>query len=439
VDNNIPANFAYERHVLGHAVDSTEHLYEVLAECPVDFFYLDSNRQIRGLLGEMVEQNIPVDNTTVLCELQKRGLLQSVGGALYINDLTTGLTRGLSLDHKIRELAACDAKRRFINACNLGIARAMDPGDEFSVTTSEHEAELCAITAADHGKKIRCVDLTADAALEELFNPPPGDGALSTGVEILDGATRGGILPGHYWIYGGMPGRGKTSLARQTMLANALNGVPSLAFSLEMTESMWIQQTAATLARVPASRIQRPEFLNASEKRALQEAAAEFRKKMYIDDSSPLDIGELVSRARMAIRRYGVRLIVCDYLQIIDAPPKETKDRVAYVSNALRELAKSEKVCVIALSQLARPRQINDIPTINSLKESGDIEAHAMTVVLLHMPEADDGEPTGDDLLVVGKQRFGKKGPLPVSYDSNLLTFGYRKGETGDRKTVPIR
>ena len=60
------------------------------------------------------------------------------------------------------------------------------------------------------------------------------------------------------------------------------------------------------------------------------------------------------------------------------------------------------------------------------LKESGDIEAHAHTIVLLYLPSDEKGNPTGEDELIIDKQRFGRKGPLLVRYNTDFLTFGPR-------------
>jgi replicative DNA helicase len=123
-------------------------------------------------------------------------------------------------------------------------------------------------------------------------------------------------------------------------------------------------------------------------------------------------------------RRFGCKLIVVDYLRLVDGPGKELRERVANVADALRQLAKSERVGVVALSQLARPRDrdINAEPTMLDLKESGDLEAHAHVVVLVHMPMK-DGQPTGEGRLLLGKIRHGSMGPITVTFSRDRLKF----------------
>ena len=57
------------------------------------------------------------------------------------------------------------------------------------------------------------------------------------------------------------------------------------------------------------------------------------------------------------------------------------------------------------------------------LKESGDIEAHAHVVLLLHTPTGPDGRATGEDTIIIGKNRNGAKGPVPVEFSPHKLKF----------------
>ena len=75
------------------------------------------------------------------------------------------------------------------------------------------------------------------------------------------------------------------------------------------------------------------------------------------------------------------------------------------------------------LAQLRRPQNVNDVPSMIDLKESGDIEAHAHVVLLLHTPTGPDGKPTGEDTIIIGKNRNGVREPLPVMFDQRKLRF----------------
>lgn len=97
------------------------------------------------------------------------------------------------------------------------------------------------------------------------------------------------------------------------------------------------------------------------------------------------------------------------------------------MADALRQLAKTARIPVVLLSQLRRPQNVNDVPTMIDLKESGDIEAHAHVVLLLHAPTGPDGKPTGEDTIIVGKNRNGAKGPVSVVFSPQAEVLPARR------------
>jgi replicative DNA helicase len=133
-----------------------------------------------------------------------------------------------------------------------------------------------------------------------------------------------------------------------------------------------------------------------------------------------------------------VKLIVVDYLRLVNAPGRELRDRVGHVANALRQVAKSERIGVVLLSQLRRPEGgINVRPTMLDLKESGDIEAHSHVVLLPYLPVGEDGTSLPEEqLLIIGKNRNGSVGSLPVVFDERRLQFAER-GTFGERSRNP--
>jgi len=132
------------------------------------------------------------------------------------------------------------------------------------------------------------------------------------------------------------------------------------------------------------------------------------------------------------VRQHGVRLVVVDYVQLVNAAALNERERITKVSNALRTLAKEAHVAVLAVSQLARPRDGNENarPNRYSLKESGALECDAHSLVLIFRPVEESGEHTGKDELIIAKQRNGMTGSEPVYFDKRTLTFKPRAVES---------
>ena len=154
---------------------------------------------------------------------------------------------------------------------------------------------------------------------------------------------------------------------------------------------------------------------------------------IWIDDNGSLTISEIIARAKLFIARNKAKLIIVDYLQLVRATMTDIRERVGHVADRLRILAKSEQVPVVLLSQLRRPERLNDEPTLIDLKESGDIEAHAHIVLLIHSPVGPDMRPTGEQKIIFAKNRNGLRGQEMVTLNEFRLLF-YSRTNAGEHR-----
>lgn len=245
---------------------------------------------------------------------------------------------------------------------------------------------------------------------------------LRTGISGLDHLT-GGIQPGEFWIAGAMPGRGKTALALEIALEVAGSGYPVFFVSLEMSRSAVVRRILKM--KFGARMVENP---NPAEWQQILEYAADLKTlPLYINESASLEATEIAQHARTMIARHGIRLIFVDYLQIVRGPGRDRRERTGDAANVLRALAKDTGVPLIGLSQLRRPENLNARPTMIDLKESGDLESHANAVLLIYMPLNDDGSFTGEDEIIIGKQREGPTGSVPVCFLRSNVRFHDRE------------
>jgi replicative DNA helicase len=420
-----------ERTVLGCAMLDTTALYRILPLLRSADFSLDSHRKIYHAVAELAEAGDPVDTMTVTDALTEKGQLEQVGGVSYLTNLDEQVTSSLAsltnVEHYAEKILDKSRRRQ---ARAVG-ARLTSATEDISVSTDEClqlvQESLLQIEASSGRTTARHVRDFMPNVLRELETQSQNQGlvGMATGILSLDVAT-GGIRPGELWTIGALPGKGKTALAVQIVLANGAVQTPTLAFSLEMQDLEIGKRFLAAKSSCPAMQIRNPQTIRRDRWPELLESAAEIAEcPIYVDDRGSLKIQELLASARLCIRRHGVKLIVVDYLRLVDAPGRELRDRVGYVANALRQLAKSERVGVVLLSQLRRPEGgINARPTMLDLKESGDIEAHSHVVLLPYLPVTNDGRPTlEDELLIIGKNRNGGVGSLPVYFDEKRLQF----------------
>ena len=384
-------------------------------------FSLDWNRRLWLAMVAVRGRGQPLDHLFVREELENGGL-KGEQAITVLSQASEGATcRGFTAMYAQR-LKRDAHQRRIAKTIELANARLGD-GEEPDWVRNEMQDELLRVESASVASHDHSMAEIVPAALQALSDQLNGDtskAGLRTGLDDLDFLTTG-LNADELWVAGGMPGRGKTAFALQTALGLAGAGTPVYLVSLEMSKS-------AIFRRMLRMKFGATTLANPGTKRWLEEVCpyAEDLKSLplFVNDSSSFEVHDIVAHARLAVERHGARLIIVDYLQLIRAQKgMERREAVAENTNALRALAKDTHVPVLLLSQLRRPLKLNDRPSMIDLKESGDIEAHAHVVLLLYFPVAEDGSFLPEAEIIVGKQREGPTGSVPVCFDGSRGLF----------------
>jgi replicative DNA helicase len=201
-----------------------------------------------------------------------------------------------------------------------------------------------------------------------------------------------------------------------------LAGKTVLFFSLEMSKEELAQRIVAAEARVELQKIRSGE-LQPAEWMEIKSIKEKVSKGTFLIDSSPR---VTLSRVRSIATRQkqkpeGLDMIIIDYLQLMELSSARKNDtrqnEVSELSRNLKLLAKELQVPIIALSQLNRNSEarVDRIPQVSDLRESGSLEQDADMVLLIHRPEvSDENNRPGEADLIVGKQRSGPTGRLPL-------------------------
>jgi replicative DNA helicase len=415
-----------ERAVLGAILASPEKVYEAMTLLSIQDF-TPPNDRVFGACVDIANRGGAPDISAVDDHLTSKGQLDSVGGFSQLVDYCK--FGAMNLRDTCKRVREHGHRRKLLHICEA-VQGALQSGAPVDDCLTEAESGLLSIRANNAQGRVFHVKDFALKVVDDLFaikKRGPELIGLTTGVRCIDNATSG-IRPGELWIVGALPGRGKTALGVQIAAANAQAGVPTLVFSLEMAKELLMHRILADHAGVSSSKIRNPQFLNETDLVKLQETAAGCVEwPLYVDESSQLDANELVARAKLYVRRHGVKLIVVDYLRLIKSSGRELREQVANAADCLRRIAKDENVAVLGLSQLKRPQNINDRPSMIDLKESGDIEAHAHVCLLLYQPINAQGDFTHEDEIIIGKHRNGPLGSEKVLFDHNTLTFKDRE------------
>jgi replicative DNA helicase len=424
----LPANLDAERETLGAILLDGSSYAEAAQRLKADDFSLDSHRRIFRAIAKLAISSEPIDLMTVVGELRESRELESVGSAEYVASLIDGVPDRPTISAYARRVKDKSQLRRLIHAANTAALRAMDGEPTREITGSLLDAILDVETESQRKSLVIMRDLMPEV-LRELETESQGGRmvGLPSGLGVLDQAT-GGFRRGELIVVGALPGRGKTAFGCQIVAANAEDKTPVGVFSVEMSRADIGRRLLCAVGPINAHKIRNPQGIASHEWPKLAESAAEIGNwPVWLDDAGNLSVSDLVTRAKVLVSRKGIKLLIVDHLQLVQADARDVRDRVSKVAEACRLIAKTEQIVVVLLSQLRRPQNPNDFPTMLDLKESGDIEAAAHVVILQHTPEDDNGHLTGDDFLIVGKNRNGVKGPLPVRFNPSNLRFYARE------------
>ncbi len=217
-----------------------------------------------------------------------------------------------------------------------------------------------------------------------------------TGFLQLDQMLDGGFREAQSIIVAGRPGHGKSVLVCQFARTSAERGEPALILSLEMLEREIAGRFSKTIAR--------------NRLRSLP---------VFFDDTAVM-ANKICSRIRYAKRRYGIRLAVLDYLQLVEPDDKKSQRerQVAEVSRAIKLLARALRIPIIVACQLNRQNSNEKRkPRLSDLRESGSIEQDADVVLMLH--ETEDGESE----FILAKNRGGPCGIVMATFNRPKFMF----------------
>lgn len=243
---------------------------------------------------------------------------------------------------------------------------------------------------------------------------------LSTGLQDLD-EKLGGLQPDHLYVVAGRPAMGKTTLAMGFAIDAAVRQSKSaLVISLEMNKGQLLDRAVASEGRIPLTLVKNGTACQ-SHGAELASAAGLLRSApLYIADRAGSTIGRIRSLARRHKMRYGLDLLMIDYLQLVEGDGGNRTEEVSSISRGCKLLAKELGIPVVLLSQLSRKceERPNKRPVPSDLRESGAIEQDADVILFVYRDEVyhENTEAKGIAEIIIGKGRDIEMGTVRTAF-----------------------
>ncbi len=415
-----------------------------------DQFYNRGRQILFDTILELYDQGKPVEVISITETLQSRNQLDFVGGASELVEIFSFVPSPAHFQYYAEVLKNKFVLRRIIESGSTNIEKAFHDVPDVASLLDGFERDVFAIRESlehkDDIKPMREHLMDAIHEIEELFRNKGSTQGIPTGYGDLDKMTNG-LHAGDIFIIAARPSMGKTSFAMNIVENVALQSKAAVAvFSLEMGADQLTQRLLCAQAKISMEKV-RSGLL--SEKRdfpRIQHAAARLAEcKIYIDDTPSLSIMALRAKARRMKKQFGIDLIAIDYLQLMRSESKRAQENrqqeVAEISAGLKALAKELRIPIIVLAQLNRSpetRTGSNRPRLSDLRESGSIEQDADVVGLLmrdeYYAESDEEreETAGRSTLIIGKNRNGATGDVPLTFRKELMRFESRARDDDD-------
>ena len=378
---------------------------EMLA-LPADLFGSPVLRALRQAVETLAQRGEAIDAVTVGRAATEAGIAKA---AAALAALPAPATHYLPLLHRARQ------ERLALTIGRHLLQPDQDPAERLQQAAESAWAALGSggvptVSVAEAGRAAWVASQTGPAAW------------LQTGIGDLDTALRT-LGPGELLTIGGRPGDGKSGLLAQIATMTAATGRGVLVASLEMSATAVGRRMLAQVADVDHAALVDGR-LDSAERARVADALATFNAwPLTLADQprlTPAQLRGLVLRAR---RERGCDVVCVDYLQLL-APPdhlnlKREYDRVTFVSDALRTLARETDTLVVAAAQLRRLDRERGTPrpTLEDLRNSGAIEQDSDAVLLIY-----HDRPGWAD-LGLAKHRNGPTGAVTVRWVGSRMRF----------------
>ncbi|MDR2868381.1 MAG: replicative DNA helicase [Bacteroidales bacterium] len=432
-----PQAINFEEAVLGAIMIDSQAANEVVGTLKEAMFYKEQHQQIFKTIQELYDELVPVDLLTVTDKLRKNKMLESVGGASHLAALSNKVASAANIEYHARILVEKYMLRELIRTCGNIIHDAYDDGGDVIDIVDRAETSLFSIFQDNLQRDSIELKLAVKNAYEEIAQLREKEGqflGVPSGLTEIDKIT-GGWQESHLVIIAARPGMGKTALVVSMARNAALDYDKKVAiFSLEMPANQLVHRLLSLESKIETSKISKGELTENEWKQLMTHTARLNTSNLILDDTPALSIFDLRAKCRRLKKKYGIDMVIIDYLQLMRGNTDANKgvnreQEISAISRSLKALAKELNIPIIALSQLSRQveqRGGSKRPQLSDLRESGSIEQDADQVLFIYRPEYYGIDTFEDDAA----------NPTP---SQNMAEIIFAKNRHGQTTSVKVR
>ena len=430
-----------EKAVLG-ALMIEQDAYSLVSEIlRPESFYEKRHQLLYKAITTLALEQKPIDLLTVVEQLKSSGDLEEVGGPVYVTELSGMVASSAHILFHARIIAQKFLARQLITFTSNIQTKAFDETQDVEDLMQEAEGSLFEISQHNMKKDYAQIDPVIKEAydmLQKAAARTDGMSGLATGFTRLDKMTSG-WQNSDLIIIAARPAMGKTAFVLSMAKNMAVDmKIPVAMFSLEMSNVQLVNRLISNVCEIPGEKLKSGQLEQYEWAQLDYKIRDLYSAPFYVDDTPSLSVFELRTKARRLVREHGVKIILIDYLQLMNASGMSfgsRQEEVSTISRSLKGLAKELNIPIIALSQLNRGVEGREgidgkRPQLSDLRESGAIEQDADMVCFIHRPEYykiyEDAK--GNDLhgmaeIIIAKHRNGAVGDVLLRFRGEYVRF----------------
>ena len=432
----LPHDRMAEQAVLGAIIIQNSILLQILDILNTDDFFSPANQYIFAAMQEMAAQEppVPIDELTLLSQLESKQQLEQTGGVDYLNELSQKTPVAENAEfyaHIVREkgqlrdiiLTAHEVAKRGQeeNAENISefIAEATDRLQSIDARTR--------LKSYSHLKEVLAINFEE---LEKVSESPENVTGVPTGFTELDDLTRG-LQKGDLIIIAARPSMGKTALAiNMALYASGHAQIPVLFFSLEMPKEHIAMRLICSEAKVNNRKLLVGNLEQDDWDKLMEGTTHMMEAPLLIDDRSAISPNYIRKVIRQAKKEFpALGLVVVDYVQLMQSnlrnPSREQE--MSEISRSLKAIAKEFSLPMVVISQLNRglERRTEKRPMMSDLRESGALEQDADVIFFIYRDEVynENTDDKGIAEISIAKHRNGEIGMRRLAFIGQYTKF----------------
>lgn len=446
-DKTIPSSKESEVSTLGSILIDDTIFSDIKIILNFDDFYYQQHKIIYSAMVSIYERGEVIDIVTVGREISGNGQSNLIGGLGYLHGLVADVPTSLHAKYYANIVKNLSTIRKGISA--------------------GHELEVIGYDVNDARKYVvefekRVLELQKDVALPKLISPKDlasrgieryselkngSRRGINTGYRKLDEAL-GGLFGGELCYIGARPGVGKTEMILSIAQFAGSNFSNILLASLEQPWGDILDRLVSRELGVQPRKIRAGNYSDELFGNINLSMGKIAESNMYFYDSGGnidgkgRNVGSIYSVANHMKTAYGLSAIFIDYLGLLNSDESWNRSRyekISEISFKLKALAIDLDVPVICACQLNRQTEarVDDrIPRISELRDSGNIEADADTILFLYREDyyedlKEEAYKKGEDIkgkaqIIIGKHRqYGEVvgTGVNIKWDSNKRCY----------------